>query len=366
MSFHLYGDELAGDVRWSKLAEGDVGPSMSQRRWESRVDALQSAYFRVTQHVAHQRDDGYIDHRRAIELCRGRTWVLDALLTPSCGKGAFLHRPGDRCPEKNCIDASPPWVAGFDYRVCGFLKKNPSRKERERNDAQKKDLSDPVLRAFLFERDGGCCRYCRSGPMKPKGMGNAKDRRRLAVVEHVDPDRDAGPDRGNVVLGCAECNEFKGRRTPDEAGMTLLPVPTTAQVAHWRARGEQQFTRPDPGDPHPADTVPDNPPDKVIDKAQTTSQTTRSAVVDHVVYGVVQHDPGTPGGDQVSAGGAQDNDLDSDREGSGSGRVGQPPTAPVLGALGQPLRDPSAPDIYHGRSRVPAGHGPPGGDPHAP
>lgn len=267
MPYHLYGDELAGDARWDVLAEGDQGASMGQRRYEARLDTLQAAYFRMNQAVAHQRDDGYIGHRAALRACHGKEWVLTALLTPACGKGPLVHRKGDACGEKNCIDKSPPWIEDFEYRICAFLKKNPSRKEKERNEAQRKDLDDPALRAFLFERDGGCCRYCRSGPMKRKGMGNAKDRRRIAVVEHIDPDRDAGRDRSNAALGCADCNEFKGRRTPDEAGMVLLPVPTPAQIAYWAARGEQQFDRPEPGQPHPADNVPDNPADKQIGRA---------------------------------------------------------------------------------------------------
>lgn len=367
MPFHLNGDELYGDARWSKLAEGDKGRALSHRRWAARLDALQSAFGRIQGHSAHQQDDGYIEHRKALELCHGVAWVLEALATPTCGKGPFLHGPGDKCAEKNCIDSSPPWVEGFDYRVCAFLKRNPSKKEKARNDAQRRDLDSSELRAFLFDRDGACCRYCRSGPLKQKGTGRVKDHRRKAVVEHIDPDRDAGTDRSNAVLACATCNEYKGRRTPDEAGIDLLPEPTPAQIAYWHERGQQLFDRPEPGQPHPADTVPNNQADKPPDNAETTSQTTSPAVVTGVAPGLVQDSPGAPDDGLVSAGGTQDNALDSDPEGSGSGRVGQPLTALVVGPLGQPVRDSSAPDIYHRRSRAPARAGPPGGgDPRAP
>jgi hypothetical protein len=188
-------------------------------------------------------------------------------------------------------------------------------------------------------------------------MDNARDRRRIAVVEHVDPDRDAGPDRLNAVLACAACNEYKGRRTPDEAGMQLLPIPTGEQIAYWHERGEQQFDRPELGLPHPADRVPDKPPDNPTDKppdkptdnAQTTSHTTSSSVVPRLVQGV----PGTPNDDHVSAGGGHNNALDNDPEGSGSGRVGQPHSVAVFGAGAQPVRQPAAPDIYTRRSRPP-------------
>lgn len=353
MPFSLIPDQLGRDPRWGAMADG--------RR--ALRDGLGWSYVRMMCESASHTDDGYLTREQALACCDGRAQVLELLATPMLGRPPLLHQPDQKCAERNCIDASPPWVDGFAFRICGYLKRNPSKAEKARNDAQKRDLNDPTLRTYVYERDGGCCRYCRSGPLKRQGMGRAKDHRRVPHLEHWDPDRDAGPDREGVVQACKGCNEFKGRRTPDEAGIVLLPVPTPEQVAYWRERGEQQFDRPEPGQEHPADMVPDNPPDNVIDNAETTSRTTRSGVVDQLVPSVVQHALDTPAGDHVSAGGAQDNPVDNGREGSGSGRVGQPLAVPVLGALGQPLRDSSAPDIYTGRSRAPASHSPPGGDP---
>lgn len=78
---------------------------------------------------------------------------------------------------------------------------------------------DRALCEQVVERDKGRCRYC--------GVRvNWSDRRGKAggTYDHVDPD---GPNSlENVVVACRRCNGRKKDRTPDEAGMTLLPVPT--------------------------------------------------------------------------------------------------------------------------------------------
>lgn len=356
VTYSLIGQELARDPRWWAVAEWslrDAKSPPSSGRVTDRRNAVGFAYLTLLSDAAAQRDDGYLTHRQALDSCEGKGWVLEALLaTPLAERPPLVHRKGQQCRVRNCIDASPPWRAGFDYRICGYLKKNPSRAEVERNAAQRADLDDPTLRKFLFDRDV-CCRYCRSGPLKPVGMGRALDGRRKAVMEHPDPDRPAGPSRDNVVLGCDRCNKVKGHRTPDEASMVLLPVPTAEQVAFWRARGEQQFDMAVDGQGHPADTLPDTPATRV----QTPVDTPESTRVQTPVEGC----PGPPTGDAIPAGEAQDSGSDSLPEDSGSGRVGQPH---LTGVGGQPIRAPDSPDIWHRRSRSPAAPDPPaGGDP---
>jgi hypothetical protein len=49
------------------------------------------------------------------------------------------------------------------------------------------------------------------------------------VVDHILPQSRGGTDRwSNLVLACAACNDRKGDRTPDEAGMPLRVRPTDA------------------------------------------------------------------------------------------------------------------------------------------
>lgn len=71
----------------------------------------------------------------------------------------------------------------------------------------------PIRRAVLA-RDGERCRYCRlfvSG--------------RNLTLDHVRPRAQAGPDTvDNLVVACRLCNNRKNARTPEEAGMVLLPI----------------------------------------------------------------------------------------------------------------------------------------------
>lgn len=69
------------------------------------------------------------------------------------------------------------------------------------------------LRTAVFERDQWSCRYCGKGEY-PRGW---------LVAEHVLPDGPA--DMDNLVTACRPCNKRKGPRTPEEAGMALLPEP---------------------------------------------------------------------------------------------------------------------------------------------
>lgn len=79
------------------------------------------------------------------------------------------------------------------------------------------------LRELIYARDEGMCRYC--GFRVTTNPHDHRSGGRL-THDHVDPhagltDEDRGNNLDNVVLACADCNEAKGQRTPDEAGMTL-------------------------------------------------------------------------------------------------------------------------------------------------
>jgi 5-methylcytosine-specific restriction endonuclease McrA len=70
-------------------------------------------------------------------------------------------------------------------------------------------------RRNLSKRDNYTCQYCgvRPGPQ-------------LLTVDHVIPKKRGGKSTWqNCVLSCVECNHKKADRTPEEAGMRLLPRP---------------------------------------------------------------------------------------------------------------------------------------------
>jgi len=70
----------------------------------------------------------------------------------------------------------------------------------------------------ILKRDHRTCQYCgnREGPM---------------TVDHVIPRSLGGGETwGNLVCACAACNNRKGDRTPQEAGMHLLRKPKKPNI----------------------------------------------------------------------------------------------------------------------------------------
>lgn len=102
--------------------------------------------------------------------------------------------------------------------VHDFLRYNPSRNEVEGERARRAELRDPEIVAAVRLRDGDLCRYCGRAVKWSDRRGEGG-----GTYDHVVPDLVAGVD--NIVVACRACNARKGRRTPAEAGMTLLPVP---------------------------------------------------------------------------------------------------------------------------------------------
>lgn len=74
----------------------------------------------------------------------------------------------------------------------------------------------------LFERDGWACAYC------GRGIGELRRRAIRLTRDHVLPVSRGGSDVWrNVVAACEPCNNAKGSRTPEEAGLILRLTPRT-------------------------------------------------------------------------------------------------------------------------------------------
>ena len=81
----------------------------------------------------------------------------------------------------------------------------------------------PIIRfsrANVYARDDGRCQYCyKKFPEKE------------LTLDHVKPVVRGGRKTWeNIVAACIRCNQRKGNRTPEEAGLPLLKVP---RVPHW-------------------------------------------------------------------------------------------------------------------------------------
>jgi 5-methylcytosine-specific restriction endonuclease McrA len=87
----------------------------------------------------------------------------------------------------------------------------------------------PLSNRALFRRDENICLYC----------GNRFGHTDLSR-DHVQPLSQGGEDSWtNVVTACKRCNNHKGSRTPEEAGMQLLAIPfapTHAEYVYLQGR----------------------------------------------------------------------------------------------------------------------------------
>lgn len=76
-------------------------------------------------------------------------------------------------------------------------------------------ISLPVTRRTVLARDQYTCQYCQTQPPR-------KD----LTIDHVVPRSRGGKTTWtNVVTACLKCNNQKGSRTPEEAGMVLRTRP---------------------------------------------------------------------------------------------------------------------------------------------
>lgn len=89
-----------------------------------------------------------------------------------------------------------------------------------------------VTNTFLFARDDYSCMYCGAHRSELKG-------REFLTRDHIHPSSRGGENSWqNVVTACSRCNNRKGDRTPEEAGMTLRTVPREPNYVHlvWAVR----------------------------------------------------------------------------------------------------------------------------------
>ena len=86
------------------------------------------------------------------------------------------------------------------------------------------ERSAPLLtNRTLFQRDRNLCLYC--GDLFPVSM---------LTRDHVVPASRGGHNVWeNCVTACRDCNQQKDDRTPEEAGMKLLAVPYTPNLAEY-------------------------------------------------------------------------------------------------------------------------------------
>lgn len=114
------------------------------------------------------------------------------------------------------LDETPDGYAIHDwYDYAGKLAEH--REDEKAYKARKYALyNDMRLIKAVRARDGDFCRYCGK-------RVNWNDRKGVdgGTYDHVDPDGDNTLE--NIVVACRSCNSKKKGRTPEQAGMPLLP-----------------------------------------------------------------------------------------------------------------------------------------------
>jgi len=97
-------------------------------------------------------------------------------------------------------------------------------KGRARGDAGKRhNYAPPLNNRTLFRRDANVCMYCGQRFMS-----------RDLTRDHITPLSQRGEDVWqNVVTACKRCNNFKGGRTPEQAGLQLVAVPFVPTYAEY-------------------------------------------------------------------------------------------------------------------------------------
>lgn len=140
---------------------------------------------------------------------------------------------------KRLVDAGLWTTEGDGYRDTRYFPLNPSSEtvaQRRAQAARRQALvRDPALRNTLRARDKDQCRYCRVLVKWSDRKG-----RHGGTYDHIDP---RGPNSvENLVVACRSCNSSKKDRTPEEAGMILLPPPNGPNLDTTQTR-----PRSDPG-----------------------------------------------------------------------------------------------------------------------
>jgi len=179
------------------------------------------AYLKVDDNVSH--------HRKLLRAGDVAAWLFICGLAYCQRHATDGFIPAEALPFLGCVGwkaAAPRLVeaqlwhqTAAGYEVHDFLDWNDSAAERDfKGEIGRRRVElfrDPELRAAIRHRDGDNCRYC-------SRLVQWHDRRGPAggTYDHVDPAK--GNELDNLVVCCRSCNSRKQRRTPEQAGMTLL------------------------------------------------------------------------------------------------------------------------------------------------
>lgn len=189
-------------------------------------------------------NDGKISRIQCVKiLLNEKATDMLAQILVSAG---LWHGPGHTCDR--CQSVPEGHFLYHDWKDLKYDSGSNVKLKR----AKSNELKDPELVAAVWARDAedfpmctrGRCRYCQEMLHRKTTVGKKR-----ATMDHVDPLLAVGS--SNIVLACMECNQKKGRRTPEVASMTLHPAPVrknqSAPSSQLLAPNGSQSAAPDQG-----------------------------------------------------------------------------------------------------------------------
>ena len=194
---------------WLRQHDGaaELPALLAMARTQRDADLLLGIHTALMLYCAQQPTNGFMPELIVRRHLRGAR--LDAFL-----EAGLLHPAGHVC---DC-QKGRPWPPGAAYSLHHYLEWNPLKEEYDVQQAKQAELKDRELTEAVRRRDRDLCRYCGT-------KANFFDRRGGSglVFDHIDPKVANGA--ANLVCACRSCNSRKGNRTPEAAGMRLLPEP---------------------------------------------------------------------------------------------------------------------------------------------
>lgn len=189
-------------MTWTKIDDRFAAHPKVQRAWQQSRGSI-GLHVLALSHAGAYLTDGHVSEafvRTQLPGAAERRKAVGALVD-----SGLWERNGDE-----------GWV------IHDFLDCNPSaadlKVKRDWDNSRKGLERDRELVGAIKDRDDNRCRYCAH-------RVNWKDRKgpRGGTYDHVMP---RGPNTlENVVVACRACNQTKGGRTPEEAGLELLDPP---------------------------------------------------------------------------------------------------------------------------------------------
>lgn len=250
-------------MSWAKLDDRFHESRKVRKAWMTDPASVGLYVMAITYCAGHDTDGlvdiDFIEAKLPKVASRRRTLavLVDCGLfehVPSGESRAVVDRDGNEIVLEDRLGGQEAWIV-HDYLV--YNDSSVQRSTTRAWDRKRKELErDRELVAAIRQRDGNRCRYCGKAV-------NWRDRRSDSggTYDHVQPRGDNS--LVNVVVACRGCNGRKNGRTPEEAGMPLLPEPGQVRPSPRLDTGQNKPSRrsgiPDPTRPDP--TVAPQPPE---------------------------------------------------------------------------------------------------------